>query len=206
MDLLRQSSATRENLSLLSVLEALENGEKITQREIAHTTGLNLKKVNYCLHKLLNKGYVKFQRVRKSPDKRAYLYILTPIGLKAKSQLTYGFLKFTLDFYNRMEKKLRNCLKEMTDSGVKSIVLYGTSDIVRILLELSDSEGPKIIGVVDPCSNEQEFQGMLLIRQDELLLNRKWDGVLITTLEDVADVEADLVELGVACEMIWKLS
>ena len=63
-------------------------GEQITQRELARTTGLNLKKVNYCLQKLLEKGYIKFQRVRKNPDKRSYLYILTPAGLKAKSQLT----------------------------------------------------------------------------------------------------------------------
>ena len=62
MDIFRQSSLARENMGLLAVLEALEDGQKITQRELAVVTGLNLKKVNYCLHKLLEKGHVKFQR------------------------------------------------------------------------------------------------------------------------------------------------
>ena len=100
MEILRQSSATREDLGLLAVMDALEERDEISQRELARVTGLNLKKVNYCLHKLLEKGHVKFQRVRDNPDKRSYLYILTPAGLKAKSRLTYSFLRFTFDFYN----------------------------------------------------------------------------------------------------------
>ncbi|HEY79942.1 MAG TPA: hypothetical protein G4O05_02525, partial [Caldilineae bacterium] len=38
-----------------------------------------------------------------NPDKRSYLYILTPAGLQAKSRLTYRFLRFTLDFYEQVE-------------------------------------------------------------------------------------------------------
>ena len=68
-------------------MEALEAGERVTQRDLARVTGLNLKKVNYCLRKLLEKGHVKFQRARRNPDKRTYLYILTPAGLRAKSHL-----------------------------------------------------------------------------------------------------------------------
>ena len=43
-DILRQSSSTRENLSLLSLMEALAAGERVTQRDLARVTGLNLKK------------------------------------------------------------------------------------------------------------------------------------------------------------------
>ena len=47
MEIFRQSSPIRETLGLLAVIEALEEGERITQRELARVTGLNLKKVNY---------------------------------------------------------------------------------------------------------------------------------------------------------------
>ena len=108
MNLFKQDSSTREDMGLLAVMDVLVDEEQVTQRELSRRTGLNLKKVNYCLHKLLEKGHVKFQRVIHNPDKRAYLYILTPAGLKAKSHLTYRFLKFTLDFYNQVEvKKLK---------------------------------------------------------------------------------------------------
>lgn len=204
MDILRQSSSTRENLSFLSMLEVLENGECLTQRELALATGLNLKKVNYSLHKLLEKGYVKFQRIRKSPDKRKYLYVLTPAGLKAKSQLTYNFLKFTLDFYNRMEEKLSYCLAVMRNAGVNRVVLYGANDVARILMGLAHEKKPIIVGLVDDDCFGQEFHGGLIIKTSELL-EHEWDGVFITALEAIDEVETQLIQLGVPENSIWKL-
>ena len=130
MELIKQESATREDFRLLAVMDVLVGEEQGTQRELSRRTGLNLKKVNYCLHKLLEKGHVKFQRVVNNPDKRAYLYILTPAGLKAKSNLTYRFLKFALDFYNQVEVKLGRCLTAMAVAGTKRIVLWGASDVL----------------------------------------------------------------------------
>ena len=205
MDIFRQSSPTRENMGLLAVMEALEEREKITQRELARETGLNLKKVNFCLHKLLEKGYVKFRRARQNPDKRTYLYILTPTGLRAKSQLTYGFLKFTLDFYNRVEEKLRRCLSEMASAGVKRVVLYGASDAARVLFGMVDGDGVAVVGVVDDAHGSGVFSGMPVVKSWELR-DLAWDGVLITALEDFEGAEARLEELGVSQEAIWKLS
>lgn len=205
MDILRQSSSTRENLSLLSVMEVIGNGEQITQRELARATGLNLKKVNYCLHKLLEKGYVKFLRARNNPDKRCYLYILTPVGLKAKSQLTYGFLKFTLDFYAKMEEKLRQCLVEMMDVGMKRVVLYGAGDVARILQGLVGDNGIIIVGLMDDEYQGQNFYGVPVLRSGQLQ-NLTWDGVVITTLENIEDAEELLLDAGISPEAIWKLS
>ena len=104
-------------------MNALANEEQITQRELSRRTGLNLKKVNYCLHKLLKKGHVKSQWIVTNPDKRAYLYIITPEGFKAKSHLTYRFLEFTLDFHNQVEAKLKSRLHDMAAAGVKKVAL-----------------------------------------------------------------------------------
>ena len=41
---------------MLAVMEALAEDEEATQRERSCRSGLHLKKVNYCLHKLLEKG------------------------------------------------------------------------------------------------------------------------------------------------------
>ena len=205
MDIFRQNSPARENLGLLAVMEALEGEKRITQRDLARTTGLNLKKVNYCLRKLLEKGHVKFQRAKNNPDKRGYLYILTPAGLKAKSQLTYSFLKFTLDFYNKMESKLQHCLVEMTEQGVHRVVLYGVSDVARILLELAEIKGPEITGVIDDSYDEPDFHGVPVVL-NEHLHSVEWDGVLVTVLEDIKEAEARLYELGVPEKAIWILS
>ena len=126
------------------------------QRELSRRTGLNLKKVNYCLHKLLEKGHVKFQRAVNNPDKRTYLYILTPAGFKAKSYLTYRFLKYTLDFYTQVESKLKRSLRDMAKVGVRRVVLYGASEAAKIVLGLVEAYGIEVVGVLDTPSRAGE--------------------------------------------------
>ena len=205
MDLLKQDPNTREALGLLAVMEALADQEKVTQRQLSRQTGLNLKKVHFCLHKLLEKGHVKFQRAVHNPDKRAYLYILTPAGVKARSELTYRFLKSTLGYYNRVEEKLRERLGEMEQGGVKRVVLWGASDAARIVLGLVEGNGIEVVGVVDEGQGEKEFCGVPVLRAGELQ-GREWDGVLITALEHIEQVEGQLGEAGVPAGKVWRLS
>ena len=206
MDLLKQSSGTREDLGMLALTDALAEKEEVTQRQLSQKTGLNLKKVNYCLHKLLEKGHVKFQRALSNPDKRSYLYILTPSGLKAKSQLTYGFLEFTLGFYNQVEQKLRHCLARMEQAGVKRVLLCGASEAARIVLGLVQGNGIVVVGVLERAPGAAEFEGypILDIADTESV---EWDRVLITALDDLQGVEAWLRESGIIAEpRIWRLS
>lgn len=190
---------------MLAVMDALADEGQVTQRELANRTGLNLKKVNYCLHKLLEKGYVKFQRAVHNPDKRSYLYIVTPAGLKAKSHLTYGFLKFTLGFYNQVEEKLSRCLAEMARAGVERVVLCGASEAAKIVIGLVEGNGIRVVGVLDERYADEMFNGVPMLRAEDLP-EGAWDGMLITALEDLDKVEAQLREMGLAEERIWRLS
>jgi DNA-binding MarR family transcriptional regulator len=203
MDLTKQDSATREDLGLLAVMDALADQEQVTQRELSHRTGLNLKKVNYCLHKLLEKGHVKFQRVVNNPDKRAYLYILTPAGFKAKSHLTYRFLKYTLSFYNQVEDKLGHCISAMATAGVEKVVLCGASEAARVVLGLVAENGIEVVGVL---RGEQGLPLEVPYWQEEDLNTLQWDGVLITALDELDEVEAQLREWKVPEKKIWRLS
>ena len=205
MDLLRQDSATREDLGMLAVMDALAARDQVTQRELSRQTGLNLKKVNFCLHKLLEKGYIKFQRALHNPDKRAYLYILTPVGLKAKSELTYRFLKFTLAFYNQVETKVQQTLLAMEKAGIERLVLYGASDAARMVQEQTRTKGIEVVGILDERCQDQEFGGLPLLRIADLQ-HQGWDGVLITALENLDAAEHFLQEAGVVSSKIWKLS
>ena len=205
MDLINKDSATREEMGLLAVMDALADEDQVTQRELSRRTGLNLKKVNYCLHKLLEKGHVKFQRVVNNPNKRAYLYILTPAGFKAKSHLTYRFLKFTLDFYNQVEIKLRRCLCDVAAAGVRKIILCGASEAARIVLELVGGYGIEVIGVIDSNFTDSKYNGASVVLSEDLG-EMEWDGILITALEGLEDVETKLRDRGVLEERIWRLS
>ena len=205
MDLFRQKSATREDLGMLAVMDALAAKDQVTQRELSRQTGLNLKKVNFCLHKLLEKGHVKFQRALHNPDKRAYLYILTPAGLKVKSELTYRFLKFTLDFYNQVEAKVQQTLATMEKAGIERIILYGASEAARMVQEQTRANGIEVVGILDESYQGKEFSGLPLLKIADLQ-DGQWDGVLITALENLHGAEHHLEEAGVGATKVWKLS
>ena len=200
-----QDMSTREEIGMLAVMDALADREQVTQRELSRQTGLHLKKVNYCLHKLVEKGHLKFQRALDNPDKRVYLYILTPAGLKEKSRLTYRFLKFTMGYYARVEEKLTECLADIGAAGVRRLVLLGASDAARIVIGLVGGNGISVVGVLDDQHNEEELAGVRVIRPAQLA-ELEWDGVLITALGDLDGVDDLVTAMGLPAQMVWRLS
>ncbi|HET9978465.1 MAG TPA: MarR family EPS-associated transcriptional regulator [Burkholderiaceae bacterium] len=76
----------------LAILRALERDPAMSQRELSRALGLSVGKTHYLLHALLDKGWVKTQNFRRSDNKLAYAYLLTPTGLRHKLALTRRFL------------------------------------------------------------------------------------------------------------------
>lgn len=144
-------SLLTEDLSILSVLESLAGAADVPQRQIAANTGLNLAKVNFVLRRLIEKGFVKLNRVRTNPHKLAYWYLLTPEGLAEKSRLTYAFVRRVLGEYTVAEAQLEERLREMTTHGVRRVVLVGANEITEFCLRILAKLEPKlqVLGVVD---------------------------------------------------------
>ena len=82
---------------------------------------MSLGKVNYCMKGLINKGWVKVTNFRKSNNKLAYAYLLTPHGLDEKARVTLSFLKYRITQYEAIEKEideLRNEAKSIQDQSL----------------------------------------------------------------------------------------
>ncbi len=75
------------------LLRLIDISPEITQRELAHQTGVSLGKVNYLLKALVEKGFIKARNFRNSRSKWSYLYALTPSGIEHRARMTYEFLK-----------------------------------------------------------------------------------------------------------------
>lgn len=76
----------------LQALRVLAEQPQLSQRELSVALGLSLGKTHYLLHALLDRGLVKARNFRRSDNKLAYAYVLTPSGLKEKLRLTRAFL------------------------------------------------------------------------------------------------------------------
>ena len=77
----------------LKALRLLEQNPEMTQRELAEALGVSVGAAHYCLKALIEKGWVKLENFQKNPNKFGYLYLLTPMGIAAKAQLTARFLR-----------------------------------------------------------------------------------------------------------------
>ncbi len=102
----------------LDLLRKLESNPKYTQRELSKEMGVSLGKVNYCIKKLTEKGWIKLTNFKQNPNKVGYVYILTPRGIEEKTKLTFSFLKRKVIEYEILKKEI-NALKleseEMTN-------------------------------------------------------------------------------------------
>ena len=98
----------------LKLLQKLEKDPDCSQRQLAKEVDVSLGKLNYCLKKLIEKGWVKASNFRKNPDKRAYYkYLLTPSGIEAKAKLTVQFLQEKIKEYDRLQKEIEQLRQEV---------------------------------------------------------------------------------------------
>lgn len=79
---------------------------------MAERFGVSLGKVNYCLRALVDKGLVKANNFRRSDNKLAYAYVLTPAGLEEKSHLTKAFLQRKLAEFEALQQEIEALRQE----------------------------------------------------------------------------------------------
>ncbi len=96
------------------ILRLLQDNPEMSQRDLAHTLGVSLGSVNYCLQALVQKGLLKFSNFAVSEDKRRYAYVLTPKGLAKRAALTAGFLRRKLAEYEALKHEIASLEAEMT--------------------------------------------------------------------------------------------
>lgn len=84
---------TDQEAARLAVLRMLANEPGLSQRDLARELGVSLGKTHYVLHALLDKGLLKAHNFRRSDNKIAYAYVLTPRGINAKLRMTQSFLR-----------------------------------------------------------------------------------------------------------------
>jgi len=95
------------------LLRRLEQNPDCTQRELANEMGISLGKVNYCLKKLIGKGWVKAKNFSLSQNKKSYSYLLTPTGIEEKGKLTVSFLQSKMEEYEMLKTEIMQLQHEI---------------------------------------------------------------------------------------------
>jgi EPS-associated MarR family transcriptional regulator len=88
-----------------------------SQRGLAVRLGVSVGKVNYCLRALVDKGWVKARNFRRSDNKWAYAYLLTPHGASAKLRLAQAFLTRKELEFERLQHEIAVLRSELKDKA-----------------------------------------------------------------------------------------
>ena len=97
----------------LDLLRKLEVNPEYTQRELSREMGVSLGKVNYCMKKLIERGWVKLTNFRRNPKKLNYAYLLTPKGIDEKGKLTIAFLQRKIEEYEMLKSEILQLQEEI---------------------------------------------------------------------------------------------
>ncbi|MDX8389297.1 MAG: MarR family EPS-associated transcriptional regulator [Mariprofundaceae bacterium] len=90
------------------LLKLIEERPEISQRELAAELGLSLGKVNYCLKAFIATGLVKVNNFKRSDNRLAYAYLLTPKGLEEKVRVTRQFFQRVEAEYEMLKGEIQN--------------------------------------------------------------------------------------------------
>lgn len=129
------------------VLDALDNQEISTQRELAEHAGVSLGQVNYILKSLLEKGLVKIGNFRKNPRKIGYIYFLTPKGIETKSKLAVNFVLAKLREYDRLRASLLQRLLAIEKEYQQRFVFIGPQKVHDFIESIIQEERLNLIMV-----------------------------------------------------------
>lgn len=122
------TSSSIDEESHLRIMRLIEASPALSQRELAMALGVSLGKVNYLLKALIEKGAIKASNFRRSDNKLAYAYLLTPNGVAQKAALTARFLRRKLAEYESLKREIEQLQDEV--AGGKSFPPAG--DIAEI--------------------------------------------------------------------------
>jgi EPS-associated MarR family transcriptional regulator len=95
----------------------IEQQPDLSQRELAKEMGISLGKTNYCLKGLMDKGWLKARNFKNSNNKIAYAYVLTPKGLREKTEITARYLKRKAREFEILKSEIEKLRREVSENS-----------------------------------------------------------------------------------------
>ena len=117
--------AEKELEVLETIHTAKEENRPVVQRDIAHIIGMSLGMTNSIIKRLVKKGLLKMKKV----NNRTIHYIVSPEGLKAIAEKSYGYLKRTIKNVVYYKEKIEDIVRSAEEQDIKEIILVGNSDL-----------------------------------------------------------------------------
>lgn len=186
----------------LTILNAIAQNDRITQRHLARELGVAVSLANLYVRRLVLKGFIRIINVR--PNRLRYL--LTPKGIAEKSRLTCAYMCRTFERYREARQALRRALQPLADDGHKRIAFFGIGEAAEVAYLCLKELGLDPSAMFDDGKGGQ-FLG-LQIRRLEELAPKDFDRIVITSFTSHEDTQSrvqGLIRLGIPRDQIVTL-
>lgn len=184
----------------LVLLTELERDGAVTQRSLATKLGVALGLTNLYVKRLARKGFVKITTI---PSHRIR-YLLTPQGFAEKSRLTYLYMQYSLIHYRDMRARLRDTLSRATGSGVRRVVIFGTSEFAEMAYLSLREMDLTLVGFID----EGQVETFLSypVQRPSVLAEWDFDAVLLADIERSREHRETLAQCQVPQGKVFALT
>ena len=125
------------NEKITDVLTILDREDSPSQREIAKQTGFSLGLVNTLIKKCAKKGLVKIERL----NSRNIKYILTPEGIKEKTQKTIDYIKKSYQAISELQSKVEEITNKHVSEGRDIYIIKEDDEIFSIVTDTINNMG-----------------------------------------------------------------
>ena len=186
----------------LTILNAIAENDRVTQRHLARELGVAVSLANLYLRRLAIKGFVRVINIQ--PNRLRY--ILTPKGIAEKSRLTFAYMCRTFDRYREARQALRDALRKLSLAGDKRIAFYGTGEAAEVAYLCLREAGLDLSAVFEGGDGET-FLGVP-VRRVEDLVPIEFDRIVVTSFLSKETTEArveELLRLGALRDQIVTL-
>lgn len=192
---MNDKSANQESFRTLKLMNELESGETVSQRELAIRLGIAVGLVNSCLKNFVAKGYV---RVKNYPRNR-YAYLLTPKGFAEKSRLALQHLDYFTGLYTTTRRDYLNLFRHLKDQGENALIFCGVDEVAEIAYLSLREVGIDLAMVIDAGVGGEFFGYPVQPLAAAIGSDRP---VILTSLKQRDTLLAALSKAGIAVERI----
>jgi len=118
----------QEGYRTFQLMSEIEDGEAVSQRELASRLGIAVGLVNAYLKHFVARGYV---RIKNYPRNR-YAYLLTPKGFAEKSRLAYQHLNYFNGIFKTARHDYAELFRGLSEEGVQRVAFCGADEVAEI--------------------------------------------------------------------------
>ena len=161
---------------ITDVLTILDREDSPSQREIAKQTGFSVGLVNTLIKKCAKKGLVKIERL----NARNIKYILTPEGIKEKTQKTIDYIKRSYQAIQQLQNRVAELALKHSTEG-KQIYLYKEKEDEIFELVTSTLKSLNIEYIILDKKNK-------LNKMDNNYIIYHWDSTLIKSENQLINI------------------